>query len=84
MAVHRVIIHNHVRPKRTRDSRFFKDYREAHQYAVQLARQLGREVGIERTKEYDTPGFSVFHLPDAKNRYGFELRAEVVRPTDPL
>jgi len=66
------------------DAKAFPSWKEAHTAAVQLARQLGREVGIERTKEYGKEVYLVHHLPNPGNRYGFELRVEVVKPTDPL
>ena len=62
----------------------FKDYREAHTAAVLLAQQLGREVGILKAKEYTSTVFQVMHLPRPENRYGLELRCEVVGPTDPI
>lgn len=61
-----------------------EDYKAAHTAAVKLARLLGREVGILRQKEFGRDGFNVYHLPKPENRYGFELRCQVVRPTDPL
>lgn len=63
-------------------SQRFEDYHAAHGYAVNLARQLGREVGIERSKWFNKNGYTVHHLPKAENRYGFELRCEVVGPKD--
>jgi hypothetical protein len=60
-------------------------YKEAHEHAVEVARSLdGRfEVGIEKMSEYGKPGYrSGFLLPKPKNRYGFELRCEVVRASD--
>ena len=63
---------------------FFKDYSEAHTAAINLARQLGKEVGLEKFKEFNTKGFRIFHLPKPENRHGFELRCEVVKPSDPL
>lgn len=65
-------------------SSFHRDWKDAHTTAVTLARQLGKEVGIEKFKEYNTPGFHVFSLPKPENRYGFELRCEVVKPSDPI
>lgn len=62
----------------------FETYREAHRAAVLLARQLKREVGILRQLEFGKVGFNVYHLPKPQNRQGFELRCEVVSPTDPL
>lgn len=63
---------------------FFRDWKQAHAAAVKLARELGKEVALEKFKEYNTPGFRVFSLPAAKFRQGFELRCEVVAPTDPI
>ena len=63
---------------------FFKNYSEAHAAAVQLARTLNKEVGLEKFKEFNTSGFRIFRLPKPENRYGFELRCEVVKPSDPL
>ena len=61
------------------------DYREAFNSAVLLARQLGREVGIEKTPGLlgDNP-YIVHHLPKSENRFGFELRCQVVHPDEPL
>lgn len=61
----------------------FKEYRDAFNEAVRLARLLGRETGIEAVKDYEGKGFNVLSLPKPENRYGFELRCEVVRPSDP-
>jgi len=65
-------------------SEFYTDYKKAHSAAVQLARQLGRQVGIEACREYGKPGFRVHHLPRPEKRQGFELRCEVINPEDPL
>lgn len=62
---------------------WFADYKEAFNSAVDLAVRLGKEVGLEGFKEYGKPGFRVFHLPKPENRYGFELRCQVVRPDEP-
>jgi hypothetical protein len=62
----------------------FSDWKEAHTAAVHLARQLGREVGVYKTKEYSSTVYQVIHLPKPENRQGFELRCEVVGPGDPL
>ena len=63
--------------------RTYTDWKDAHAYAVDLARSLKREVGILKAKEFNRTVFQVMHLPDARNRYGIELRCELVRPTDP-
>ncbi len=64
--------------------RSFTDYKEAHKSAVELARLLGRETGIEAIKEFGRKVFNVHSLPKPENRYGYELRMQVVRPGDPL
>lgn len=63
-------------------------YEEAYDVAIRRARELLAgglpadqcEQGIE--KVYN--GFTTFGLPRPANRYGFELRCEVVRPSDPV
>jgi hypothetical protein len=62
----------------------FDTWKEAHTYAVKLSRQLGREVGIEKMKQFGKEVHLVHHLPKPQNRYGFELRCEIVAPSDPL
>jgi hypothetical protein len=62
----------------------FSDYREAYNHAVTYARQLGREVGIERAVWYGKTVFVVKSVPAAKFRFGHELRMEIVAPSDPL
>jgi len=59
----------------------FADYEKAHAYAQVQANQIGRDVGIERSLQFGDDGFSVFILPNEGNRYGHELRCEVVRPS---
>lgn len=61
----------------------FKEYRDAHNAAVDLANLLKRDVGILRAKEYTSNVFQVFGLPNPANRCGFELRCEVVAPNTP-
>lgn len=61
----------------------FPTWKEAHTAAVDLARQLGRETGIEKASEFNRTMFRVHHLPRPENRSGFELRCEIVRPSDP-
>ena len=60
------------------------NWKAAHTAAVELARLLKREVGIEKANEYGKQVFRVHTLPRPENRYGFELRCEIVRPSDPL
>lgn len=59
-----------------------KDYYDAHKAAQDLADRIGREVGIERMTDHLCGGdrFSVKILPNSENRYGHELRCEVVAP----
>jgi len=63
-------------------SQFFKDYHDAHDAACDLARSVGREVGLEKFKEFNIPGYRVFTLPGAAYRTGFELRCQIIRPND--
>jgi len=67
-----------------RMSNRYTTWKEAHTAAAKLARLLGRETGILGTKEFGKEGFNVYSLPQAKNRYGFELRCEIVAPGDPI
>jgi len=60
------------------------DWKAAHTAAVELARLLKRETGIEKAVEFGRTVYRVHSLPKPENRYGFELRCEVVRPGDPL
>lgn len=53
-------------------------WKEAHAYATQLTQLLKRDVGILKTKEYNKLVYQVIHLPKPENRYGFELRCEIV------
>jgi hypothetical protein len=64
----------------------YEDYHEAFRAAVLLARKLGREVGLEKSPKgyYKKDGYLVIHLPKPENRYGHELRCQVVRPDEPL
>jgi hypothetical protein len=66
-------------------SAFYRDWKEAHTAAVKLARQIGHDVGLEvGDNPLDGKGFRIFSLPKPENRYGFELRCEVIHPDDPL
>jgi len=65
-------------------SQRFKEWKEAHTAAVVLARQIGHDVGIWRQAEYGKDGYNIRSLPKPENRYGHELRCEVVTPRDPL
>jgi hypothetical protein len=58
-------------------------WEEAHEAALKLARLLNRETGILRQQEFGRDGYNVYSLPRPENRCGFELRCEIVRPTDP-
>jgi len=62
----------------------FTDYKEAKNEAIKYARYLEKEVGIEKASEFGKKVFNVRPLPKAENRYGHELRMEVVRPNEPL
>lgn len=60
----------------------FDDYEEARKFALKRAKQLNMDVGIEAVKEFGHKRFSVIGLPREENRQGYELRVEVVKPTD--
>ena len=62
-------------------SEVFTDYKEAHAYAEKQANKHGREMGIEKRKEYGKEVYSVKHVPDAAHRFGHESRMEIVAPT---
>lgn len=62
-------------------------YKQALHHAIMVARSLGGrcEIGLEKFAEYGKPGFrSGFTLPKPENRFGFELRCEAIKATDPL
>lgn len=63
---------------------FHREYRDAFNAACDLARQMQREVGLEKADNpLDGKGFRVISLPKLENRYGHELRCQVVAPTEP-
>lgn len=51
-------------------------YESCRSAAQRWANEMKRDFGIER----DYFGWRYFMLPQPKDRYGFELRCEVVRP----
>ncbi|MDE2096597.1 MAG: hypothetical protein KGL39_05065 [Patescibacteria group bacterium] len=64
---------------------FYREYGEAFNRAVVLARLLKREVGLEKADNpLDGKGFRIFSLPNRENRYGHELRCQVVGPQEPM
>jgi len=65
-------------------SRRFTHWNDAHVEAVLLARLLKHDVGIWRENEFGKDGYNIRSLPRPENRYGYELRCEVVSPSDPL
>ena len=65
-------------------SQRFSNWKEAHTAAVNLARELKHDVGIWLQEEFGKDGYNIRSLPRPENRYGHELRCEVVvtiRPT---
>ncbi len=56
------------------------DYEPVKAYAQNLANELGREVGIEKLREFGHTVYTCKMLPERKNRYGWELTCEVVPP----
>jgi hypothetical protein len=59
----------------------FSKWEDAFTYAQSRANESGLSVGIEKRKEYGKEVFSVRYLPKAENRYGENLRCEVVNPS---
>jgi hypothetical protein len=55
-------------------------YEKVHAYAQQMANKLGREMGIEKMREFGATVYSAKMLPNPENRAGWELRCEIVRP----
>lgn len=62
----------------------FPDYKPALAAAIELARSVNRECGIEKAREFGRTVYRVKMLPNPENRTGWELTCEVVRPTDPM
>lgn len=68
----------------------FKTYNEAYDAAVRRARETlvagirpeACEIGLEFNDLFKT--YSIMALPMPQHRSGWELRCEVVRPSDPL
>jgi hypothetical protein len=58
--------------------RAFTDYHEAYAAAQQYAAQLGRDVGLEKLREYGRDTFLIFALPRADQRFGRDARCQVV------
>lgn len=52
------------------------NYQQAFQRACEQVIATGRDYGIEK----NAFGFAVFMLPRPENRFGHELRCEVVTP----
>lgn len=63
-----------------KDQKYIKAFNEA----VNLARLVKREVGIEKANEFGKIVYRVKMLPNKENRCGWELRCEVVSPDSPL
>lgn len=62
----------------------FNNWKEAHNNAVELANLCKRDVGIARAKEFGREVFNTFLLPNKENRFGHELRCEVVSSNTPI
>jgi hypothetical protein len=54
-----------------------RNYSETRAAAQAYANKYGRDVGLERNDLFKT--YALFLLPSPQNRYGHELRCEVVR-----
>jgi hypothetical protein len=62
----------------------YDTWKEAHIEAIMRARLCQCDVGIWRKKEFGRDGFNIRLLPRVENRYGDDLRCEVVKATDAL
>ena len=60
----------------------FSTLEEARRFATQRSRMLRIDVGIEYNSLFKY--YHTFLLPRPESRQGFELRCEVVKPTDPV
>lgn len=59
----------------------FSDYHQAYQVAQAEANKYTRPMAIERATEYGRQVYRVKWIPiDPRQRFGWELRAEVVQP----
>jgi hypothetical protein len=61
----------------------FQTYPEAHKAAAELATAHSRDIGLTKTREFNSIVYSIFMLPRPEFRTGRELTCEVVRPGDP-
>ena len=71
------------RNERTAKMTFFSEYRDAFNAACDMARARQREMGLEKVTGPLEKGFRVISLPNPENRRGFELRCQVVTPSEP-
>lgn len=63
---------------------FYREYRDAFNAACDMARLRHRDMGLEKADNpLDGKGYRVISLPKPENRYGHELRCEVVTPDMP-
>lgn len=64
---------------------FYREYRDAFNAACEQARLRQRDMGLEvADNPLDGKGYRVISLPKLENRYGHELRCQVVTPTEPM
>lgn len=61
-------------------ARSSQNYSAVFAFAQAMADKMGREVGIEKTREFGTTVYTFKQLPNPENRSGWELTCEVVRP----
>jgi hypothetical protein len=59
-----------------------KRYEQVKAEAQDLANLYGFDYGVEKCGFPERPEYRYFMLPRRENRYGFELRCEVVSCTD--
>ena len=56
---------------------YFKNHEDAYKAAVKKAKAANIDVGIEKSDG----GYIIRYLPKPENRYGWDLRCEVVTPS---
>jgi len=64
--------------KMSRNKGEYREYKECHKDAQADADEFKRDYGIEKNSLFGY--YRYFMLPNPENRYGYELKCEVVSP----
>lgn len=59
----------------------FPKYYQAHAAALTRASESGIDVGLTKSREHGRVFYTIRYLPLPANRFGTDLRCEVIRPT---